>query len=102
MRAGLTAGWPQGDTFGADQPITGAEAAVMLQNALDLSAVESSTEQDEAVPAWAATALNILSGYGLELEAESTLTRGDAAQIMYRISQLKAQAPGFLALRAAQ
>ena len=102
MRAGLTAGWPDGDTFGADQPITGAEAAVMLQNALDLSAPESAPAESDALPTWAATALSTLSGYGLELEAESTLTRGDAAQIMYRISQLKAQAPGFLALRAAQ
>lgn len=102
MRAGLTAGWPQGNIFDADRPITGAEAAVMLQNALDLSAVESDAGSTEAVPAWAATALSTLSGYGLELDAESNLTRGDAAQIMYRISQLKAQAPGFLALRAAQ
>ena len=102
MRAGLTAGWPQGNIFDADKPITGAEAAVMLQNALDLSAAETSAESSEAVPAWAADALNTLSGYGLELDAESPLTRGDAAQIMYRISQLKSDAPGFLALRAAQ
>ena len=102
MRAGLTAGWPEGNIFGADKPITGAEAAVMLQNALDLSAAETAAENDEAVPAWAADALNTLSGYGLELDADTTLTRGDAAQIMYRISQLKSEAPGFLALRAAQ
>jgi hypothetical protein len=74
----------------------------MLQNALDLSAAETSAESSEAVPAWAADALNTLSGYGMELDAESPLTRGDAAQIMYRISQLKSEAPGFLALRAAQ
>ena len=102
MRAGLTAGWPEGNVFGADKPITGAEAAVMLQNALDLAAQETAAEESDAVPAWAATALNTLSGYGLSLDADSTLTRGDAAMIMYRISQLKAQSPGMLALRAAQ
>lgn len=101
MRLGLTVGWPQGDIFGAEQPITGAEAAVMLQNALDLSAPENAAESD-AVPVWAATALSTLSGHGLELEAETNLTRADAAQIMYRISQLKTQSPGLLALRAAQ
>lgn len=102
MRFGLTAGWPQGDIFGADQPITGAEAAVMLQNVLDLSAPESAAEESDAVPTWAAAALNTLSGHGLELDAETNLTRADAAQIMYRISQLKTQSPGLLALRAAQ
>ena len=39
LRAGLTAGLPAEETvqFFTDAPITGAEAAVMLQNALDLS-----------------------------------------------------------------
>lgn len=101
MRSGLTAGWPQGDVFEADAPITGAEAAVMLQNALDLSASETAVVED-AVPVWAADALSILASHGITLTAESPLTRGEAAQVIYQISKLKADAPGLLALRSAQ
>ena len=101
MRSGLTAGWPNGDVFGPDQPITGAEAAVMLQNALDLTAAET-ISSDAAVPAWAADALLTLSSHGIEMEADGVLTRGDAAEIIYQVAQLKYTAPGILALRAAQ
>lgn len=101
MRSGLTAGWPEGNVFSPDDPITGAEAAVMLHNALDLTAVQSAAAE-EAVPAWAADALNTLRSYGIELNADIPLTRGDAALIIYQVSQLKAAAPGLLAIRAAQ
>ena len=100
MRAGLTAGWPEGNVFGADEPITGAEAAVMLQNALDLSAAEAAASE-EVVPAWAADALTLAS-HGIELNADAVLTRGDAAEIIYQVAKLKYTAPGILALRAAQ
>lgn len=99
MRSGLTAGWPQGDVFDAEAPITGAEAAVMLQNALDLTVVETFADTEET---WAAEELNTLSQYGITLDAETVLTRGDAAEVMYRISQLKSEAPGMIALRAVQ
>lgn len=101
MRAGLTAGWPEGNVFGADEPITGAEAAVMLQNALDLSAAEAAASE-EVVPAWAADALMTLASHGIELNADAVLTRGDAAEIIYQVAKLKYTAPGILALRAAQ
>ena len=101
MRSGLTAGWPEGNVFGAEEPITGAEAAVMLQNALDLTAEEAASEV-ESVPAWAADALLTLASHGIELEADEVLTRGDAAEIIYQVAQLKYAAPGLLALRAAQ
>jgi hypothetical protein len=100
MRAGLTAGWPEGDVFRADAPITGAEAAVMLQNALDLTA--ETVAEGDAQPVWAAEELNTLSRYGITLDADAQLTRSDAAQVMYRISQLKDDAPGMMALRAVQ
>lgn len=100
MRSGLTAGWPEGDVFGAEQPITGAEAAVMLQNALDLTA--ETAVVDEAVPVWAAEALNALQAHGISLDPETILTRGDAAQVIYQVSKLKTDAPGLLALRSAQ
>ena len=101
MRSGLTAGWPEGDVFTADKPITGAEAAVMLQNALDLTA-ETAAAEDDAVPVWAADALNALQEHGITLEPEAVLTRGDAAQVIYQVSLLKASAPGMKALQTAQ
>ncbi len=100
MRSGLTAGWPEGDAFKADAPITGAEAAVMLQNALDLAV--GAVEADQAVPVWAQEAVSVLESYGIELDAAANLTRGQAAEVMYRVSKLKAEAPGMMALRAAQ
>ena len=101
MRSGLTAGWPEGNVFSAEKPITGAEAAVMLQNALDLTAAETAS-QEETVPAWAADALLTLASHGILLEAEEVLTRGDAAEVIYQIAQLKYTAPGILAIKAAQ
>lgn len=101
MRSGLTAGWPEGNVFGAEEPITGAEAAVMLQNALDL-AVSETAAQEGSVPAWAADALLTLASHGIRLEAEKVLTRGDAAEVIYQVAQLKYTAPGILAIRAAQ
>ena len=100
MRSGLTVGWPDGDRFEADAPITGAEAAVMLQNALDLAV--SAVREDETVPAWARSAVSALDEQGICLKAEEIMTRGQAAEVMYRVHQLKAQAPGMRALQAAQ
>lgn len=102
MRSGLTAGWPEGQIFGADQAISGAEAAVMLQNALDLRPAAEAVSADETAPVWAWDALNVLSGYEIHLDAQSALTRGDAAQVIYRVSQLKNDAPGMIALRSAR
>ena len=100
MRSGLTAGWPEGNVFGADQPITGAEAAVLLQNALDLTV--SSVSEDESVPAWAQEAQSALAEQGIHLDPNAALTRGDAAEVIYQVHRLKATAPGIKALRAAQ
>ena len=101
MRSGLTAGWPQGDVFRAEEPITGAEAAVMLQNALDLTA---KTEEVFAAdtPEWAEAAVAVLGSYGVELDGEAVLTRGEAAELMYQIHGLKQDAPGMRAIRTAQ
>ena len=72
----------------------------MLQNALDLTAETAAT--DGAVPAWAADALHALNEHGIELQPDTVLTRGDAACIIYRVSQLKSAAPGMKALRTLQ
>lgn len=91
MRSGLTAGWPDGEMFGADQPITGAEAAVMLQNALDLAAVDA--EAEAGVPVWAEAAVTTLAANGIHLTAQP-LTRAEAALALYRTAQLAPTAPG--------
>lgn len=89
IRSGLTAGLPDNGDY--DAPVTGAEAAVMLQNALDLNA---SAEVSEEVPAWAREAISAMSGGGIELNAEDTLSRGEVAQILYSADRLSATAPG--------
>ena len=60
VRSGLTAGLEDQGIFGAEQIITGAEVAVMLENALD---------QSVSV-------------------AEDALTRGEAAQVLYECVRL--------------
>ena len=112
LRSGLTAGWPETDSgaFMADQPITGAEAAVMLQNALDLSISQQTLEseqasaetEDETVPAWAAVSLTAMSEHGIELNAGDNLNRGQVAQMLYQVSQLALNAPGMAVFRAQQ
>lgn len=90
VRSGLTAGLPEQDVFGADTPITGAEAAVMLQNALDLNAAApDGTGLDPLVPVWAESSLYALSEYGMSLDPNAALTRSDAAQLLYQTVQLK-------------
>lgn len=83
VRSGLTAGLPDQETFGAEKPITGAEAAVMVQNALGLKAAG---EEKEEVPAWAEYALRAVEEAGLTLDAEAPLTRAQAAELMYQVS----------------
>ena len=105
QRSGLTANW---ETSGAmNEAITGAEAAVILQNALDL-AVDTAvleTEQtatQEDVPTWAAASLTILAENGLVLEANTPMTRADVAETLYQVSQLALEAPGMVVFRINQ
>lgn len=106
MRSGIVSGVPGGEDFGASATITGAEAAVMVQNALDLSRcsdVEDVISANEpAAPEWAAEALGILEDHGLVLDAEKNLTRADVAQVIYQVSLLAPEAPGTAVLRSVQ
>lgn len=97
MRAGLTAGWPHGEVFGADEPVTGGEAALLLQNALDLPV--SGNSDGDAAPAWAADALLAMSNQQIVLPADAALTRGEVALVLYRVSQVKETAPGMSVFR---
>lgn len=85
QRAGLTAGLPNQEAFGAGEVITGAEVSVMLQNALDLTMQqEAAATQDETVPAWAQSAVTVTNDAGFALDAGAPLTRGTAAQVLYQ------------------
>ncbi len=103
LRSGLTAGLPEDDGFQADTPITGAEAAVMLQNALDLTVSQEALEQtgqtSEETPVWAASSLSVMSDNGVTLPAAQTLTRADVAEVLYQVSQLAITAPGTAVFR---
>ena len=101
QRSGLLDGWQ--DTANLSQPITGAEVAVMLQNALDLTvpgdlltATQTGTED---IPAWAFTSLTVMAENGISLNANSSLTRGEAAQALYQMSLLAPNAPGMAIFR---
>ena len=94
LRAGLTAGLPASETFGAAEVITGAEAAVMLQNAMDLTISTAVAELDASVPDWAVNAVTAMSDNGVEVFAAAELTRGQAAQLLYQVSLIASQAPG--------
>ncbi len=101
VRSGLTAGLPNAETFGAQEPITGAEAAVLVQNALDLTVPTAETDRDSAAPVWAQDALAVMDANGICLGME-VLTREQAALCLYEVSLLAPTAPGMAVLRSLQ
>ena len=97
LRSGLTAGLPSAESgiFGADEAVTGAEAAVILQNAMDLAVKTGSTAaKDDSVPSWAEDAMMAMADNGVLISAGETLTRGQTALLLYQISQMADEAPG--------
>ena len=102
LRSGLTAGWT--DMEHLNEAITGAEAAVMLQNALDLAITKDaltakSTASEDVVPAWAAVSLSVLEDNGIYVSATGTLNRSDVSQILYEASHLAAISAGMSVFR---
>ncbi len=95
LRSGMTAGLPVSESgaFGADEAVTGCEVAVMLQNTMDL-AVDTASVEVEGAPQWAEDAMAVMAASGIVLDAQSTLTRGQVAQILYQVSLMAADAPG--------
>jgi hypothetical protein len=93
IRSGLVSGWQQ-ESFSMAEPITGAEAAVTLQNALDLPAGHEEILYSEDTPVWAATSLAVMEANGLALEHSASLTRGQTAQLLYQVSRMAVGAPG--------
>lgn len=99
LRSGLTAGLPAEDSQTLGTPITGGAAAVMLQNALDFAVLTVVDEGQEGVPQWAAVAVAALQDNGVSVKATETLTRGETAKLLYRISLLAEDAPGLAMYR---
>lgn len=100
LRSGLTAGLPE--TLDPNAVITGAQAARILQNALDLPlSADAAMDQGKSdLPAWADTSLQALAENGICLEPEAPLTRSQAAVALYQASILAEDAPGMTMLRA--
>ena len=94
LRSGITANWPHGEVFGANEPITGLEAALLTQNALDLTVTTvAGKNEDSAIPSWAAGAMAALADNGLEVSS-GVLTRAQAAKLVYGVHTLAPTAPG--------
>ena len=102
VRSGLTEGLPEREIFGADEPVTVAEAAVMLQNALDLTADSEVMAVEGDLPDWAANAVAVMNANGFALSADGLLTRGEAAKMLYQATQLADSAAGMMVIRMQQ
>ena len=96
MRAGLTSGLPVSETgaLGLDETISGAEAAVMLQNAMDLSVSTYADSKNSETPEWAQYAVNAMNENGIPVNAADALNRGQVAVMLYQASLLAQDAPG--------
>ena len=91
QRSGLVRGYATetGAEFLPDQAITGAEAASILSNALDLPTAVLS--EDSTLPAWAATALATVQNHEIVLTDSETVTREETANALYQAVQLRIQ-----------
>ncbi|MCQ2421015.1 MAG: Ig-like domain-containing protein [Clostridia bacterium] len=87
-----------GLVFRPQAALTRAEAAVMLQNILELPKSDSrsvfSSIDETAVPVWAADAVDALSNAGIEitrLDAAEPITRLEAGRLLYKAWELSQQ-----------
>lgn len=88
MVSGVTS--PDGMIFRPDSNLTRAEAAVMLQNMLDLPQPKEAAafSEDETVPVWAQASVSALSQAGIEIPVTTSaenLTRREAAELLYEV-----------------
>lgn len=88
MRSGIVRGevGEEGMVFRPNDPITGREAAVILQNILRLPV--SASVGDSTEPRWAASSVQALSEAGMVIESRETLTREGAVCLLYAVSCL--------------
>lgn len=104
VRSGLMSRLPDSETgsFAQQDAITGGEAAVMLQNALDLAEGKVEAVAQEEVPAWAEDALQTMNSNGFVLDAGEAMTRAQVAELLYQISCIAPNAPGMMVFRMQQ
>lgn len=91
LRCGVVSGIPASDglLFAPNQPVTCAQAAVMLQNILQLPQPETATvfAPETILPTWAASAVSTLAAADLQLDCtdyDRSLTRREAACLLYQ------------------
>ena len=81
-----------GETFGARLTINGTEAALLVQNALDLTVstnLPTGKENDGDLPVWALTAITAMSENGIPL-TEDSVTRATASAVLYQVNNMNA------------
>ncbi|MBR4308048.1 MAG: S-layer homology domain-containing protein [Oscillospiraceae bacterium] len=88
MRKGIVRGevGEPGMVFRPNDPITGREAAVMVQNVLRLPVSVSAEESAE--PAWAATSVQALQEAGMNIGGKEAMNREQVACLLYRIGKM--------------
>ncbi len=88
MRKGIVRGevGEKGMIFRPDDPITGQEAAVMLQNILQLPV--SAAAEDSSEPFWAAASVQALREAGLGVSGKSPLTREQTVCLLYTLDNM--------------
>ena len=90
MQRGLISGEVREDglMFRPNDPITGQEAAVLLQNLLHLPVSAAAVETEDS--AWAADSMQALYEAGICFDApEDALTRAQAARLLWQVSRIK-------------
>lgn len=101
LRSGLMDGLPK-ESLDTGAPVTGGEAAVMLQNALDLTVTTQTLEASQGMKdetTWATASLLAMSGVGIQLDETAVMTRADVAQLLYQVSKIAPTAPGTAVFR---
>ena len=88
LRFGLTENWPDGSIFDASETVTGLEAALLVQNGLDLTVSTMVGKDENDLPMWAATAMQAMADNGITMEMD-TMTRAEAAALLYQIGKMK-------------
>ena len=88
VRTGIIRGEIREDglVFRPDDPITGREAAVILQNLLQLPVSASAQENGE--PQWSAASVQALRESGFAVAAGEELTREKTVCLLYNISKV--------------
>ncbi len=101
LRSGLLDGVDFSQSGYFEEKVTGYEAALMVQNVLDLKVSACATLNSEGETAQPQEiALACLAENGVMLSGEAGLTRADVALMLYQVKNLAQDAPGMQVIRA--